>query len=71
MEQIQTGQGSDQVMDDKEMLFRQKYLRQPNETKEQREQRNVNVRALLKDARGNSIGNTSVLGSFNKGRGAE
>lgn len=74
MEQIQTGQGSTSVeMGNEEMMLRQKYLRQENETREQREERKANVRKLLADARETTIGvkQTSVVSAFNKGRGAE
>lgn len=72
MEQLQTKQGSDSInMSNDEMEFRQKYLKQENETKEQREQRKANVRQLLSEAREATIGvkSQSVIDSFSKGRG--
>lgn len=74
VEQFQTENGSDQMYtDNDEMMLRQKYLRQPNETKEQRERRNANVRKMLAESREATTGvrNQSVLSSFSKGRGVE
>lgn len=71
MEQFKTEQGSYTGMEDDEMMLRQKYLRQPEETKEQREQRIANVRKMLAEAREQAIGvkKSNILESFRKGRG--
>ena len=63
--------GSIESMSEQEYEMRLKYLRQPNETKEQREARVKNVRAMLKESRDSSIGvrNESVLSAFSRGRG--
>ena len=71
MEQNMTSQSSASMeMSIEEMEMRQKYLRQPNETKEQREQRNANVRQLLSEAREATVGvkHPSVISAFEKGR---
>lgn len=74
MEQTQNtnmAQGSLAPMSDAELEMRQKYLKQENETKEQREQRQKNVREMLAESRDKTVGvhNASVLHSFEKGRG--
>lgn len=60
-----------ETQSDKEMFFRQKYLKQPNETKEQRDERNKNVRNMLSEARDAQIGvkDQTVLNAFNAGKG--
>lgn len=71
-EQNKTGQvQSVPMMSEQEMEYRQKYLRQPMESKEQRDMRNANVRQLLKDSRDKTVGvsDKSVLKSFKVGRG--
>lgn len=61
------------LMSEVEMEYRQKYLKQPMETREQRKKRLANVRKLLKDARNEAVGvkDRSVLSSFKVGRGIE
>ena len=63
--------GSTESMNEQEYEMRLKYLRQPNETKEQREARVKNVRAMLKESRDSSIGvkDEGVLSAFSRGRG--
>jgi len=73
MEQMQnmTGdQSSYESQSEEEMYFRMKYLKQPNETKEQREIRQKNVRELLKADRESQIGvhSNSVLNAFKSGK---
>lgn len=58
-------------MSSEEYEMRQKYLKQPNETKAQREQRKMNVREMLAESRDKTVGvhNNSVLNEFSRGRG--